>query len=229
MSTSVPYEARLQGETAEYRAARAELQAAEIALRDQREKVAAMRRALPRDTPIHDYELHAEGGETRRLSELFGERDTLVLMHFMFGKAQQQPCPMCTLWADGYSGIAHHLQQRVAFGVVVADQLDRFAGYAAERGWDDLLLYSAEGSTFKQDLKTELPNGQQLPAVSVFTRADDGTVHHFYTGSAMFGGGEFRGLDLLSPMWHFLDLTPAGRGDWMPSTEYEQASSESEE
>jgi predicted dithiol-disulfide oxidoreductase (DUF899 family) len=27
---------------------------------------------------------------------------------------------------------------------------------------------------------------------------------------------EYRGLDLLSPVWNLLDLTRAGRGDWMP-------------
>ena len=30
----------------------------------------------------------------------------LVLVHFMFGGQQSEPCPMCTLWADGYDGIA---------------------------------------------------------------------------------------------------------------------------
>jgi predicted dithiol-disulfide oxidoreductase (DUF899 family) len=29
--------------------------------------------------------------------------------------------------------------------------------------------------------------------------------------------GEYRGIDLLSPVWHVLDLLPSGRGDWMPS------------
>ena len=30
----------------------------------------------------------------------------------------------------------------------------------------------------------------------------------------------FRGMDLLSPVWNFLDLTPAGRGDWFPGLSY---------
>jgi predicted dithiol-disulfide oxidoreductase (DUF899 family) len=29
-----------------------------------------------------------------------------------------------------------------------------------------------------------------------------------------------RGIDLLSPVWHLLDLTPGGRGDWYPSPGY---------
>ncbi|WP_406137344.1 DUF899 family protein [Streptomyces sp. NBC_01089] len=29
-----------------------------------------------------------------------------------------------------------------------------------------------------------------------------------------------RGIDLLSPVWHLLDLTPRGRGDWFASLRY---------
>jgi predicted dithiol-disulfide oxidoreductase (DUF899 family) len=29
-----------------------------------------------------------------------------------------------------------------------------------------------------------------------------------------------RGIDLLAPIWHFMDLTPQGRGDWYTSLDY---------
>jgi predicted dithiol-disulfide oxidoreductase (DUF899 family) len=32
-----------------------------------------------------------------------------------------------------------------------------------------------------------------------------------------------RGIDLLAPAWHFLDLTPKDRGDWVASLAYETA------
>ena len=32
--------------------------------------------------------------------------------------------------------------------------------------------------------------------------------------------GEFRGVDLLSPVWNLFDLLPSGRGDWMPGRDY---------
>jgi predicted dithiol-disulfide oxidoreductase (DUF899 family) len=32
---------------------------------------------------------------------------------------------------------------------------------------------------------------------------------------------EYRGIDLLTPVWNLLDLTPAGREEWMPSLEQE--------
>jgi predicted dithiol-disulfide oxidoreductase (DUF899 family) len=29
-----------------------------------------------------------------------------------------------------------------------------------------------------------------------------------------------RGIDLLTPIWHFMDLTPQGRGSWYASLGY---------
>jgi predicted dithiol-disulfide oxidoreductase (DUF899 family) len=31
---------------------------------------------------------------------------------------------------------------------------------------------------------------------------------------------KLRGIDLLSPVWHLLDLTPDGRGQWDPKLKY---------
>ncbi|HEX9342384.1 MAG TPA: DUF899 family protein [Actinomycetota bacterium] len=47
--------------------------------------------------------------------------------------------------------------------------------------------------------------------------APDGTIRLSYAGSPYYGKDEYRGIDLLSPVWHLLDLLPTGRGDWMPS------------
>ena len=128
----------LENETPEAQKARAELLEAELVLRDQVERVAALRRALP-PTPIEDqtYEEIRDGVRTPvRLSELFERPEqTLVLLHFMYGKKQEKPCPMCTLWADGYDGVVPHLRQRVSFAVLVAGDAGAFAEYARSRGW----------------------------------------------------------------------------------------------
>lgn len=210
-------------------AARLELAKAETELMVQRERVAEMRRALPPE-PCADYtflenDAHlAASGDVhteRTLSSLFSSVDrTLVIMHFMFGGAQVDACPMCTAWADGYNAIQEHLQERVDFAVVVAGDLDGFRSLARQRNWQNLRLLSAEGSTFKSDFGSADENGNQSPAVSVFTLDEAGEPRHHYTGSAHLGGEHWRGLDLLSPLWHFLDLTPEGRGDWMPQLDY---------
>jgi predicted dithiol-disulfide oxidoreductase (DUF899 family) len=138
----------------------------------------------------------------------------------MYGKAQTEPCPMCTSWADGYDGIVPHLSQNMNFAVVGSGDIAEFRSYARGRGWRNLRLLSSGDSGFKNDLGTESDDGAQQPAVSVFARGDDGSVWHSYTGGAFFGEEGGRGMDLLNPLWHFLDLTPAGRGEFFPSRSY---------
>jgi predicted dithiol-disulfide oxidoreductase (DUF899 family) len=228
----MPIEA-LANESSEYRKLRAELREAEIALKEQRERVAELRRRLPGDTVLEtDYvfregprDLAAGDAPLRdvRLADLFDHRDLpLILVHFMFGKKQEEPCPMCTMWADGYDGVAPHIRQRANFAVVVAGDVAGFRRYARERGWRNLRPLSAGDTTFKRDFGTESEDGAQEPAVSVFTLGEDGRVRHFYSVSAFLGEGHFRGMDLLCPTWNFFDLTPEGRGDWFPRRSYEE-------
>jgi predicted dithiol-disulfide oxidoreductase (DUF899 family) len=216
---------RLSNESPEYSMRRDELLEAEIALRDQIERVAELRRRLPIDTAVADttFEEIRDGVRVPvRLSELFEDPGkTLVLVHFMFGGRQSTPCPMCTLWADGYDGIAPHLRQRVNFAVLVAGDVGVFGEYARQRGWRNLRLVSAADSDLKRSLGFEAEDGGQHPGVSVFRRLDDGRLVHFASVCAMLARGEFRGMDLLSPLWNFLDLTPEGRGDWMPRIGYD--------
>ena len=208
-----------------YGNARAELLAAEIELKEQRERVAELRRGLPLDTIVEDHVFTEAlpGGSTRelRISELFDDPlKPLVLVHLMFGKKQEQPCPMCTMWADGYSGTVEHLSQSVNFGVLVAGDAAAFRKYADERGWGAMRIVSSGDASLKLDVGMETPDGAQLPGVSVFERDADGNVLHFYSACAMMGGGHFRGMDQLSPVWNFLDLTREGRGEFMPKRQY---------
>jgi predicted dithiol-disulfide oxidoreductase (DUF899 family) len=156
-----------------------------------------------------------------KLSELFeAPEKPLVLLHFMYGKAQERPCPMCTCWADGYDGIVPHLRQRASFAVFVAGDPAAFEAYARSRGWRNLAVVSAAGSDLKRELGFEGEDGSQLPGVSVFVRRDDGSVVHAYSQSAYLGEAGYRGMDLLNPLWHFFDLLPEGRGDFMPRKAY---------
>ena len=221
----------LGNETAEYLAKREELRLAEIELMRQRERVAELRRKLPEGTTIQDYQFE-EGprdlnagdapARTVRLSELFtGSNRSLIIYHFMFGKRQTKACPMCTAWLDGANGVAHHLAQNLDFAVVAAADLRTLRAYARERGWDRLRLLSAGDSAFKYDLGSEDRNGGQDSTISVFTRDGKGTVRHFYSAHPRMAPDiQERGIDLLSPIWHFMDLTPQGRGSWYASLAY---------
>ncbi|WP_327157051.1 DUF899 family protein [Streptomyces tubercidicus] len=222
---------RLAGEPAEYTEAREELRQAEIELMRRRERVAELRRGLPPGPAVDDYvfgegpadlEAGDEPARSVRLSELFSEpgRD-LIVYHFMFGKQQKPACPMCTMWIDGFNGIVDHVTQNVDFAVVAAAELPELRAYARDRQWTNLRLLSAGASTFKYDLGSEDADGSQDSTVSVFTRDEAGAVRHVYSvHPRMAEDIDQRGIDLLTPVWHLLDLTPKGRGDWFPALRY---------
>ena len=221
----------LVNESPEYLAKREELRRAEIDLMRQRERVAELRRHLPAGAVVEDY-VFEEGpadlnaGDTPvqavRLSELFtGPNRSLVIYHLMYGKRQTKPCPMCTAWIDGMNGVAHHVAQNVDFAIVAAADPTVLRAHARDRGWNRLRLLSAGDSTFKYDLGSEDREGRQDSTISVFTRDSNGAVHHFYTAHPWMSPEiKERGIDLMTPIWHVLDLTPQGRGDWYTKLEY---------
>jgi predicted dithiol-disulfide oxidoreductase (DUF899 family) len=221
----------LTNESSEYLAKREDLRLAEIALMRQREHVADLRRHLPQGAPIEDYafeegprDLSAGDAPVRetRLSELFTKPGrSLVIYHLMYGKRQTKACPMCTAWLDGANGVAHHLAQNLDFAVVAAADVPALRAHARARGWDKLRLLSARNSTFKYDLGSEDREGHQDSTISVFSHDADGTVRHFYSAHPRLGPDiKERGIDLLNPIWHFMDLTPEGRGNWYTSLDY---------
>jgi predicted dithiol-disulfide oxidoreductase (DUF899 family) len=180
---------------------------------------------------MQDYEFiegptSLDGGDeptrTVRLSELFtGPDRPLVIYQMMYGKKQTNPCPMCTAWVDGVNGIAHHVAQNVDLAIVAAADPVRLRTFARTRGWDKLRLLSAGESTFKYDLGSEDREGNQDSTISVFTRDEDGTVRHFYSGHPWLAPDvKERGIDELTPIWNLMDLTPQGRGDWYASLAY---------
>jgi predicted dithiol-disulfide oxidoreductase (DUF899 family) len=221
----------LTNESAEYLAAREELRHAEIELMRQRERVAELRRGLPKGPTVQDYEFlegpsSLEDGDEPvkrvRMSELFTAPDrSLVIYHLMFGKKQSKPCPMCTAWLDAFNGVAHHLAQNVELAIVAAADPATLRAHARDRGWDKLRLLSAGESTFKYDLGSEDREGGQDSTISVFTRETDGTLRHFYSCHPRLAPDiQERGIDELNPIWNMLDLTPQGRGTFYASLDY---------
>jgi predicted dithiol-disulfide oxidoreductase (DUF899 family) len=221
----------LANESTAYLSKREELRLAEIDLMHQRERVAALRRELPQGAPIEDY-LFQEGPANLdagddpvhplRLSELFSAPNrSLVIYHFMFGKAQSDPCPMCTMIIDGWNGVAPHLAQNVDLVIVAAADPKDLRAHARKRGWNNLRLLSCGDNTFKYDLGSEDREGRQDSTVSVFTKDEDGALRHLYTAHPRLAEDiKERGLDLLCPVYNVLDLTPQGRGDWYASFKY---------
>jgi predicted dithiol-disulfide oxidoreductase (DUF899 family) len=222
---------RLPNESPEDLARRDQLRMAEVDLMRQRERVAELRRQLPAGTPVKDYvfqegpaDLDAGDAPVRtvRLSELFSAPGrSLIVYHFMYGKLQTTACPMCTMWIDGWNGVAQHIAQNVDFAIAAAADPATLRAHARDRGWRNLRLLSCGSSTFKYDLASEDKDGEQDSTISVFTKDDQGTVRHFYSAHPRMAEDIYeRGLDLLSPVWHLMDLTPQGRGDWYAELSY---------
>jgi len=198
------------------RAALADLLREEIALKDHVERVAAQRRALPLPAPLEeDYALTGADEKVVRLSELFGDKDDLIVYHLMFKPSDDEACPMCSMWVDGFNAVVPHVSERANFVVIAKAPIGKLRDWAKRRGWDKIRVFSSYSTTFNRDMHAEDENENQSPAASVFRRSVDG-VHHCYQKFAELDDDNNRGIDLLSPVWNLLDLTPSGRGDWYP-------------
>jgi predicted dithiol-disulfide oxidoreductase (DUF899 family) len=218
---------RFPNESAGYRSARNALLKAEVGLRRDVERVAALRRKLPAGGTVpQDYvfeEMTADG-QTRRvkLSELFGDKPTLVVYNFMYGPTSDA-CPMCTSMLDAMDGEAKHVFQRVGFAVVAKSPIERIRAYSRGRGWHGLRLLSSAKNSFNRDYFGESDEGAQRPMLNVFVKKG-GKIHHFYGTELLFGpheaGQDNRHVDMIWPLWNVLDLTPEGRGNWYPRLSY---------
>lgn len=119
------------------------------------------------------------------------------------------------------NGVAEHLAQNLNLAIVAAADVPTLRAHGRARGWNRLRLVSAGACTFKYDFGSEDRTGRQDSTISVFSRSADGTIRHFYTDHPWMSSDiKERGLDLLSPIWHMLDLTPQGRRDWYTQLEY---------
>ena len=216
--------ARFPNESPEYRRARNVLLTEEIELRRHIERVAALRRELPPGGGIpEDYAFEGSEGSVR-ISQLFGDKNALVIYSMMFGPERERACPMCTAMLTSWEGTARNLRERVALAVTARSPIERLLDFKKERGWKNLQIYSDSDTQGDYTRAYVSAEDGDVPGLSVFTRID-GAVRHFWSGEIsgeMADPGEDpRGAPDLDPLWTILDLTPAGRGKtWYPQLEY---------
>jgi predicted dithiol-disulfide oxidoreductase (DUF899 family) len=160
-----------------------------------------------------------------RMSELFAPgKDTLILYNFMFGPNMETACPSCTSILDGLDGESPHVSQRVNFAIVAKSPIERIRAFAKQRHWENLRLLSSGENTYNRDYHGELPNGEQMPMLNVFTR-HNGTITHFWASEMLHApsdpGQDPRHVDFVWPIWSLFDVTPDGRGEkWSPRLSY---------
>jgi predicted dithiol-disulfide oxidoreductase (DUF899 family) len=156
--------------------------------------------------PVDNYEFVTNDGAVR-LSQLFGDKDTLITIHNM-----GTSCPACTMWADGYNGLVPHLQSRVAFVMTTPDDPQTQADFARSRGWG-FRMVSHQGSDFALDMGYRNPDTLGWrPGISVFRKKDGRIVR---VSDQQLGPGD----DFCS-VYHFLDMVPEGWADFRPRFTY---------
>jgi len=80
-------------------------------IKDIRDKMRALQADIAPEE-VSDYEFATMSGKVC-LSSLFGDKDTLLVVHNM-----GTGCVNCTMWADGFNGVYGHLADRAVRGVV---------------------------------------------------------------------------------------------------------------
>jgi predicted dithiol-disulfide oxidoreductase (DUF899 family) len=230
---------RFPNESREYRVTRDVLLQREVELRRQMESVAAELRALPPGGEIpEDYLFDRIGPDgvatTRRMSELFGDNDTLMIYHYMFPRhaedsragptqgslanlaLEEGPCPSCTALIDMWEGTMPHFEGLGGNLVVVARApIERVAAFARDKGWRHTKLLSAAHCSFRRDYGGDGADGQPVPLMTVFKRWPDRTIRLHWASELYFApadpGQDPRHLGTVEPLWTLFDLTPGGR------------------
>ena len=204
-------EPRYPNESRGYRAARDALLKDERELIDKVKSVAARRRTLPvggelKEDYVFQWAVDGKVGQNVKFSELFGDKNTLLLYSFMFGPNWDHPCPSCTSLVDGFDRTWYSVNQQAAFVAIAKAPADRINAWARTRGWSQIPLVSGSGATYQADYKCqEDTDDMQLPVLHVFTRRN-GRIFHFWGTETMANH-----VDTVWPYWNLLDFTPEGR------------------
>jgi len=207
----------------EWIAARRKLLAKEKEFTRLRDELTRVRQALPWERVEKEYQFQGARGK-RTLAALFDGRSQLLVYHFMFAPGWSAGCPHCSHWADSFNPAIVHLNHRdVSLVAVSRAPYAKLAAYRKRMGWT-FPWYSSGASTFNFDFNVsftpaELKHGKALynykeqdpgasdrEGLSVFYRADDGSIFHTYSTFA-------RGIDMFNTDYNYLDVVPKGRDE----------------
>ena len=168
----------------------------------------------PPDVPLRDLYRTTSSAAPKvrpRSPSCSAHKSDLILIHNM-----GSGCPYCTMWADGFNGVIHHLEDRSAFVVVSPDSVETQQQLRQKRGWR-FRLYSAQGTSLFKDMGFESEDenygSHAMPGVSVFHKSADGSIVR--VSWDYLGPG-----DAYCSVWHLFNLLRDGAGDWEPQFEY---------
>jgi predicted dithiol-disulfide oxidoreductase (DUF899 family) len=207
-------ERRYPNESQKYRDARDALLKDEQELIDKVKAVAARRRQLPlggrlKEDYVFQWATDGKVGKPVKFSELFGDKNSLILYSFMFGPNWDKPCPSCTSLVDGFDRTWYSVTRDAAFAAIAKAPAEQINAWAKERGWSQMALVSGYESAFQADYRCQEPanDDMQWPVMHVFTKRD-GQVFHFWATETISNH-----VDTVWVYWNLMDFTPEGRPD----------------
>jgi len=164
-----------------------------------------LRRQEPGEA-VDDYTFATVDGE-RSLSDLFGDKSQLLMIHNM-----GQGCRYCTLWADGFNGLLPHLESALAVVLVSKDDPELQRRFANSRGWRFRLASHGGGAYMREQVaEAEFDN---MPGAAVYEKSDGRILRK---NSCVFGPG-----DLYCSQWNLLALAGLSEAQWTPQFSYWQ-------
>ena len=224
------------GTPEQHLAARLALLEEEKELTRRADELARRRRELPWVKVDREYVFDTDEGE-QTLPELFAGRSQLLVYHFMFGPKWTEGCPLCSFWADAFSGGVVHLGHHdVTMLCASRAPLARLEAYKRRMGWS-FPWVSTGRSDFNYDYGVSVrgldagrsqsemerptpgsvdgltynftypPFGAELPGLSAF--ALDQTDGAVYHTYSCYG----RGLDVFNSTYQLLDRASKGRNE----------------
>ncbi|HZX90023.1 MAG TPA: DUF899 domain-containing protein [Rudaea sp.] len=144
--------------------ARIELLEAEKELTRRSDELAQRRQQLPWVRIDKTYRFDTDAGAVS-LASLFRGRSQLLVYHFMFGPDYGAGCPSCSSIADGFNGIAVHLENHdVAMMAVSRAPLAKLQAFKRRMGWT-FPWASSFGSDFNSDFNVWFTPEQQREGI----------------------------------------------------------------
>src|SRR5580692_1333671 len=144
----------------EWLAARLGLLKDEKELTQRSDELARRRQELPWVRIDKSYRFETDQGSAS-LADLFKGRSQLLIYHFMFGPDYTAGCPSCSSIADGFNGVAVHLENHdVAFSAVSRAPLAKLQAYKRRMEWT-FPWASSFGSDFNADFNIAFTEEQQ--------------------------------------------------------------------
>src|SRR6476661_8279773 len=147
-------ELRYPNENEEYREARDSLLKDEQELIDKVKSVAAKRRTLPlggelKEDYVFKWANDGKVGQNVKFSELFGDKNTLLLYSFMYGPNWDNPCPSCTSIVDGFDRTAYQVNHDASFVAIAKAPAEKINAWARKRDWSQIALISGSESSYQ--------------------------------------------------------------------------------